>query len=87
MVPSIASLTPNPKDCGLLCWSGARRSHVVEAVACLADALLVAGGSVSEHVYVSDVDAARTIVVLSILVLRLAKELRVHTTSHGVAVC
>ena len=62
-------------------------SHVVEAVACLADALLVAGGSVSEHVYVSNVDATRTIVVLSVLVLRLAEELRVHATPHGVAVC
>ena len=86
MVPSIAPFASNPKDCGLLRRGGIGRSHVVEAVACLADALLVAGGSVSEHVYVSDVDAARTIVVLSILVLRLAKELRVHTTSHGVAV-
>ena len=65
---------------------GIGRSHVVEAVACLADALLVAGGSVSEHVYVSNVDATRTIVVLPILVRRLAEELRVHTTAHGVAV-
>ena len=87
MVPSVAPFTSNPKHCGLLRRGGIGWSHVVEAVACLADALLVAGGRVSEHVYVGNVDAARTIVVLSILVLRLAEELRVHAASHGVAVC